>query len=63
MANNWNIPKEMEEEIRKRDKACVYCGNEFLSHKESAKASASWEHIINDANYHTRKYLPMLSRV
>lgn len=49
MANNWNIPKEMEEKIRVRDKSCVYCGNEFLPHQESAKASASWEHIINDA--------------
>ena len=48
MANNWNIPKEMEKEIRERDKACVYCGNKFLSYKESVKASASWEHIIND---------------
>lgn len=32
MANNWNIPAELE--ARERDKVCVYCGNEFLSHKE-----------------------------
>lgn len=50
MANNWNIPAELEKKIRERDKVCVYCGNEFLSHKVSAKASASWEHIINDAS-------------
>ena len=48
MANNWNIPSDLEKEVRERDKACVYCGNEFLSYKESAKASASWEHIVND---------------
>ena len=62
MANNWNIPKEMEEEIRKRDKACVYCGNEFLSHKESAKASASWEHIINDAKIITLENICLCCR-
>lgn len=50
MANNWNIPAWLEQEVRDRDKACVYCGNEFVSHKESAKASASWEHIINDVS-------------
>ena len=50
MANNWSIPAELEKQIRDRDKVCVYCGNAFLSHKESAKASASWEHIINDAS-------------
>lgn len=64
MANNWNIPAELEKEVRERDKACVYCRNEFLSHKESAKASASWEHIINNASIITReKYLSLLPRL
>ena len=50
MGNKWNIPAELERQIRARDEVCVYCGREFLSHLESAKASASWEHIINDAS-------------
>ncbi len=54
MANNWNIPKDLENEIRNRDTECVYCGNQFLSHKESVKASMSWEHIINDASIITK---------
>lgn len=24
--NRWNIPEDMENEIIKRDKKCVYCG-------------------------------------
>ncbi|WP_202560315.1 HNH endonuclease [Alcanivorax sp. DP30] len=62
MANNWNIPADLEREVRKRDRACVYCGNEFLSHKESAKASASWEHIINDASIITRENICLCCR-
>ena len=49
MANNWNIPKGLEIEIRERDKICVYCSAEFTSSKVSKKTAASWEHIINDA--------------
>lgn len=29
MANNWNIPLNLEKEIRERDKVCVYCGINF----------------------------------
>lgn len=29
MANNWNIPACLEDEVRERDKRCVYCGVEF----------------------------------
>jgi 5-methylcytosine-specific restriction endonuclease McrA len=50
MANNWNIPAWLEKEVRNRDQVCVYCGQPFLPHKVSARASASWEHIINDAS-------------
>ena len=62
MANNWNIPADLEREVRERDRACVYCGNEFLSHKESAKASMSWEHIINDASIITRENICLCCR-
>jgi len=62
MANNWNIPAWLEQEIRGRDKVCVYCGNEFLHHKESVKASPSWEHIINDAKIITRENISLCCR-
>ena len=62
MANNWKIPAWLEKEVRERDKICVYCGNEFLSQKESAKASASWEHIINDAKIITRENITLCCR-
>lgn len=62
MANNWNIPKELEKEVRERDKSCVYCGIKFLPHTQSAKASASWEHIINDASIITRENICLCCR-
>ena len=62
MANNWNIPAWLEQEVRERDSVCVYCGNEFLPHKESAKASVSWEHIINDAKIITRENIALCCR-
>jgi len=55
MANNWNIPDWLENEVRKRDRACVYCGIEFTPAKVSRKSTASWEHIINDAKIITRE--------
>lgn len=62
MANKWNIPPDLEKEIRERDKVCVYCGNAFLSHKLSTKASASWEHIINDASIVNRDNICLCCR-
>ncbi|AZZ94731.1 HNH endonuclease [Hahella sp. KA22] len=62
MANKWGIPAWLEREVRERDKACVYCGNEFVSPKISAKASASWEHIINDAEIVTRENIARCCR-
>ncbi len=62
MANNWNIPKDLESEIRDRDTECVYCRNKFLSHKDSVKASMSWEHIINDASIITRENICLCCR-
>ncbi len=55
MANNWNIPKLLEEEVRNRDTECVYCGVAFTPLRVSRKTSASWEHIINDAKNITRE--------
>ena len=56
--NQWGIPKALEEEIRSRDKICVYCGvplREKISRDGSRKHAATWEHIINDAKIITRE--------
>lgn len=55
MSNKWNIPDELENEVRNRDTSCVYCGIEFTSAKVSRKSAASWEHIINDETNITRE--------
>ena len=59
MANNWNIPSSLEQEIRQRDKVCVYCGVKFTSVNVSKKTAASWEHIINDAKIITRENIAL----
>ena len=59
MANNWDIPSSLEQEIRQRDKICVYCRVEFTSVKISKKTAASWEHIINDAKIITRENIAL----
>lgn len=59
MANNWNIPKWLEDEVRDRDKKCVYCAVEFTPPKFSKKSAASWEHIINDAKIITRENIAL----
>lgn len=46
MANNWNIPDELETKVRKRDKLCVYCNKKFGSNYRNRK---TWEHINNKA--------------
>jgi 5-methylcytosine-specific restriction endonuclease McrA len=48
MSNNWGIPDELEEIVRKRDNACVYCGVPF--DEKSSTNKATWEHIDNDEN-------------
>jgi len=48
MANRWNIPKDVEEYVKKRDLSCIYCGIEFTSLNISFKSRPTWEHIIND---------------
>lgn len=59
MANNWNIPAWLEQEVRERDKKCVYCNVQFTSGKVSRKTAASWEHIINDAKIVTRENIAL----
>jgi hypothetical protein len=59
MSNRWNIPDWLENEIRERDKCCVYCGETFTDPKTSRKTAASWEHIINDENIITRENIAL----
>jgi hypothetical protein len=59
MANNWNIPAELEAEIKERDKKCVYCGVAFTPAKVSKKSAASWEHIINDETIISRENIAL----
>jgi len=56
--NNWGIPDWLEEEVKKRDKACVYCGVQLIERmpqRGPRRAVATWEHIINDARIITRE--------
>ena len=51
--NRWGIPVWLEEVVKARDKACVYCGVQMIEKTPqggSRKAAATWEHIINDAS-------------
>lgn len=48
MANRWGIPKEVEEQVKKRDLNCVYCGTSFDNTFYNHKTRPTWEHIIND---------------
>jgi hypothetical protein len=51
--NRWGIPDQLEEEVKKRDKACIYCGVQMIEQMPlcgSRKTAATWEHIINDAS-------------
>lgn len=50
MANQWGIPRNIEEAVLKRDTQCVYCGCKFGSERAKKR---SWEHIINDVNITT----------
>ena len=56
--NSWGMPQWLEEEVRTRDTACVYCGIRMIEHvprRGPRKAAATWEHIINDATIVTRE--------
>jgi hypothetical protein len=56
--NRWDIPDWLEEEVKERDKACVYCGIQMIEQMAPTgprKAVPMWEHIINDASIITRE--------
>jgi len=56
--NRWRIPDWLEEEVKERDKTCVYCGVRMIEHmppRGSRRAVATWEHIINDASIVSRE--------
>jgi 5-methylcytosine-specific restriction endonuclease McrA len=56
--NRWGIPSWLEEEVKARDKICVYCGiklRNVVPRGGSRKGLATWEHIINDARIVTRE--------
>ena len=56
--NRWGIPAWLEEEVKGRDKACIYCGVQMIEQmppRGPRKAVATWEHIINDASIITRE--------
>jgi hypothetical protein len=60
--NRWGIPGWLEEEIKDRDKVCVYCGvkmEDKMSPGGSRKTVASWEHIINDASIVNRENIAL----
>ena len=59
MTNKWGIPKWLEDEVRARDKKCIYCSTPFTPHKINRTSSASWEHIINDASIVTRENIAL----
>jgi len=52
----------LENEVRTRDKRCVYCGVEMI-HKvprgNPRKHAATWEHIINDSRIVTRENIAL----
>ncbi|SHN12884.1 HNH endonuclease [Roseibium suaedae] len=62
MANRWDIPEWLEQEVRQRDTSCVYCGIDFTPSIVSTKSSASWEHIINDARIITLENIALCCR-
>jgi hypothetical protein len=53
--NKWNIPDWLEGEIKVRDRRCVYCRVELGSSKETRKAMATWERIVNDGRIVNRE--------
>ena len=62
MANRWNIPDWLENEIRARDRGCVYCRAPFASNNSVIKSAPSWEHIINDARITTAENIALCCR-
>jgi hypothetical protein len=60
--NRWNIPEWLENEVRARDKKCVYCGKEMVDKVplgSSRNNLATWEHIINDETIITQENIAL----
>ena len=60
--NIWGIPSALEQEIRERDKNCVYCRVQMTNGRAlggSRRTLATWEHIINDAGIVTRENIAL----
>jgi len=60
--NDWGIPDWLEEEVRERDKACVYCGVQMIDEmppKGPRGAVAMWEHIVNNRHIITRENIAL----
>ena len=60
--NNWGIPDWLENEVRDRDKTCVYCGIKMIGKmppKGPRKTVATWEHIINDSKIINRENIAL----
>lgn len=55
MVNKYGIRKEVEEEIRIRDKTCVYCGKKMV--KSHPKNKPTIEHLNNIPHYYNPKDL------
>ncbi len=56
--NRWGIPAWLEEEVKARDKNCVYCGVQMVEkvpEGTSRRTLATWEHIINDSSIITQE--------
>ena len=55
---DWGIPGWLQEEVKERDKACVYCGVRMIDRMRPSgprRSVGMWEHIINDASIITRE--------
>jgi hypothetical protein len=60
--NTWGISAAVEQEVRERDKSCVYCGVQMTGSDtpgSSRSTVATWEHIINDARIVTRENIAL----
>ena len=56
--NRWGIPAWLENEVKDRDKACIYCSIHMIKQMPPSgprNVVATWEHIINDASIVTRE--------
>ena len=47
--NRWGIPKELEAEVRARDRDCVYCRVKFTERSTNGdrRRYPTWEHFDN----------------